>query len=247
MRCIIIDDEVNAIKALRWEIENYLPELTIVSTFNSALDALEYLKSHPAPDLVFLDIEMPEMNGFDFINNVPDREFEIIFTTAYSEFALEAIKKEAVDYLLKPIDSEDLIKAIEKLKKRIGPNQNAHITTEALKTIKAYNANESDKVKISFDGKINFMKPDEIVYLMSDGNYSKLYLQDGKEILLTFKLKEMQQELPEKYFFRVHKSYIINVQKISSFYKNENFIVLNEKINIPLARSRKAEFISKYL
>lgn len=245
MRCIIIDDETNAIKALRWEIENYLPEMTIQATFDSAVVALNYLKTNDAPDLVFLDIEMPDMNGFDFINKVPDRNFEIIFTTAYSEFALEALKKEAVDYLLKPIDSEDLVNAIGKLKKRMGKNhqENFNQTLEALKNL----SSESNKIKISFNGKINFMNPEEIIYLQSDGNYSKLFLQNGKEVLITHKLKVMEEELPENHFFRVHKSYIINVKKITSFYKNENFIVLNEKINIPLARSRKAEFVNKYL
>jgi len=243
MQCIIIDDELNAIKALRWEIENNLPELQIIATFESAVEALRYLKMHNSPDLVFLDIEMPDMNGFDFINNLPKRNFEIIFTTAYSEFALEALKKEAVDYLLKPIDSEDLVASMEKLKNRIGRSR----INETLQAIKNFSPSKEEKIKISFDGKINFMRPEEIVYLMSDGNYSKLFLQNGKEVLVTHKLKEMQQELPESHFFRVHKSYIINVQKITSFYKNENFIVLNEKINIPLARSRKSEFISKYL
>lgn len=247
MRCIIIDDEINAIKALRWEIENYVPDLEIVATFDSAVQALEYLKTHEAPDLAFLDIEMPEMNGFDFIDNLTNRNFEIIFTTAYSEFALEALKKEAIDYLLKPIDSEDLIASIEKLKKRLGHNTINENITQTLKALKSYSSQDTEKIKINFDGKINFMNPEELIYLMSDGNYSKLFLQNGKEVLITHKLKELQKELPERYFFRVHKSYIINVRKITSFYKNENFIVLNEKINIPLARSRKSEFISKYL
>lgn len=245
MRCIIIDDEFNAIKALRWEIENFIPELKVQATFESANLALDYLKTHEAPDLVFLDIEMPEMNGFDFIENVPHRKFEIIFTTAYSEFALDALKKEAVDYLLKPIDTEDLINAINKLKKRLG-NIRQDDLNQTLKALKNF-SHESEKIKITFNGKINFMNPEEIIYIQSDGNYSKLFLQNGKEILITYKLKVMEESLPETHFFRVHKSYIINVNKITSFYKIENFIVLNEKINIPLARSRKAEFINKYL
>lgn len=247
MRCLIIDDEVNAIKALRWEIENFVPELEIVETFGSATDALEYLKSNPAPDLVFLDIEMPGMNGFEFIEQVPEHKFEIVFTTAYSEFALEAIKKEAVDYLLKPIDAEDLKTTLEKLKKRYAKRPAQDNLTQTMDAIKNLNSIESEIIKITFDGKINFMKPEEVIYLMSDGNYSKLYLQNGKEVLLTYKLKEMQAILPQKYFFRVHKSYIINIQKITSFYKNESYLVLNKNINIPLARSRKADFIEKYL
>lgn len=247
MHCLIIDDEVNAIKALRWEIENFVPELKIDGAFGSAKEALAYLKSNPAPDLVFLDIEMPEMNGFEFIEQVPQREFEIVFTTAYSEFALEAIKKEAVDYLLKPIDSDDLKATLKKLNNRLSKRQKPEGFSQTLDAIKQLSPHESEKIKITFDGKINFMKPEEVIYLMSDGNYSKLYLQNGKEVLLTYKLKEMQAILPQKYFFRVHKSYIINIQKITSFYKNESYLVLNKNINIPLARSRKADFIEKYL
>ncbi|MDO5656281.1 MAG: LytTR family DNA-binding domain-containing protein [Flavobacteriaceae bacterium] len=245
MNAIIIDDEINAIKSLRWEIEHYVPEINIVKTFESVKEAIEYLNKNQERILVFLDIEMPEMNGFDFLHLFPERHFEVIFTTAFSEFALDAIKTEALDYLLKPIDSDDLIKAVEKLKKR---NHSADFSLQLKDTLKEIqDSSHQDKVKINYSGKIDFVEPAEIIYIVSEGNYSRIFFENRPEVLITYKLIDLQKDLPAKHFFRVHKSYIINVNKITSFFKNQNFIQLNNRINIPLARSRKSEFLKKYL
>lgn len=245
MKAIIIDDEINAIKSLRWEIEHYTPQVQVIQYFESPKNAVKFLQNNAHIELVFLDIEMPEMNGFDFIKKFEKREFEVIFTTAYSEFALEALKNEAVDYLLKPIDSDDLIKAVEKVKKR---NSNYDIDEKIKKTFSQINQlHHKEKIKISHNGKIDFIEPKDIVYLMAEGNYCHLYLENQKHILLTCKIKEMEMDLPAKYFFRVHKSYIINVDKITSYLKNDSYIQLNKTINVPLARSRKSEFLEKYL
>lgn len=248
MKAIIIDDEINAIKSLRWEIEHYVPEVKVVETFESARDAITYLDTylelHQTPHLVFLDIEMPQMNGFDFIKHFPERNFEIIFTTAYSDFALEAIKNEAVDYLLKPIDSDDLSHAVEKAKKRINHED---FSQKIQDTLQKFNGSANiSKIKINYGGKIDFVEPHEIVYIASEGNYCRIYFENKKEILITSKLKDINKELPAKHFFRSHKSYIINVNKITSYYKNQQFIMLNNTIDIPLARARKKEFIETY-
>lgn len=245
MKAIIIDDEINAIKSLRWEIEHYLPEIKIIKTFQSPLQAIDYLQTANVPDLVFLDIEMPEMNGFDFIRHFPERHFEIIFTTAYSEFALEALKNEAVDYLLKPIDSEDLIQSIEKLKKRLTSHDLHQTLSNTIRKMQP--GIQREKIKISYDSKVDFFEPEEIIYIHAEGNYSRIFLENNRQILITSKIKELENDLPEAVFFRVHKSYIINIDKISSYHKLENFIELNKKVNIPLARSRKTAFLQKYL
>lgn len=246
MNVLIIDDEINAIKALRWEIEHYTPQLKVIEVFESAVAATRFIRENPQVDLVFLDIEMPEMNGFEFLKQFKKRNFEVIFTTAYSEFALEALKNEAVDYLLKPIDSDDLMKAVEKVSKRLQPSNT--LNSEIQQTLNEFRKLPRDeKVKISHNGKIDFVEVGEIIYIQSEGNYSRIFMENGKEILLTCKIKELEESLPVKHFFRVHRSYIVNVFKITSFLKNENFLQINKKINIPLARSRKAEFTTKYL
>ena len=246
MNAIIVDDEINAIKSLCWEIEHFVPDIHIIKTFESPETAVDYLENGNQPDIVFLDIQMPEMSGLEFIRRFPNREFQVIFTTAYSEFALEALKNEALDYLMKPIDSDDLIRAVNKMKKR---NKTVQISDKLEKTIKAIGNTDAqkEKIKITHDKKVEFYEPHEIIYFSANGNYTKIHLQNRPEVLMSLSLKDVMDLLPEKHFFRIHKSYIVNVHKITSFLKTENYIQLNNKITVPLARNRKQEFISKYL
>ncbi|WP_299049609.1 LytTR family DNA-binding domain-containing protein [uncultured Polaribacter sp.] len=241
IKAVIIDDEPKAIQSLTWELSNFEEELQIVATFTEPEKALEYLKTSNI-DCLFLDIEMPTMDGFQFLEKIEIKNFAVVITTAYSEYAIAALKKEAVDYLLKPIDSDDLAEAITKIKKY----NNKNITPEKFEDIllKFNNKLHNKKITINTDGKLVFLEPKDIFYVASDGNYATLYLQN-KKMVVTKKLKEINALLPEEHFFRIHNSYIINLHKIKEFLKADGYVVLDNNAKIPVSRQRKSEFLEK--
>lgn len=237
---VIVDDEEKAIQSLSWELTNFSDEIKVVASFTDAHEALAYLDKN-GPDCLFLDIEMPVMDGFQFIQKLNNKEFPVVITTAYNQYAIKALKNEAIDYLLKPIDTDDLKDTIVKIKKFNSRN----FTAEKLESILLnFNANSlKKKVTINTDGKLLFLDSDEILYAESDGNYSTLYLADGQKIVLTKKLKEVNQLLPADSFFRIHNSYIINLNKIKEFLKTDGYVVLQSNHKIPVSRQKKSDFL----
>ncbi|TFG74212.1 MAG: response regulator transcription factor [Flavobacteriales bacterium] len=240
IEAVLVDDEIKALHSLTWELTNFSDEITVGASFTDPIEALHYLESH-TPDCLFLDIEMPSMDGFQFIQKMTNKNFPVVITTAYNQYALKALKNEAIDYLLKPIDSDDLHETIIKIKKHNAKNFSADRLERILLN---FNANLLNKrITINTDGKLLFLEADEILYAESDGNYSTLYLVDGQKILLTKKLKEVNEILPADTFFRIHNSYIINLNKIKEFLKTDGYVVLKSNHKIPVSRQKKADFL----
>ncbi len=240
IEAVIVDDEEKALQSLTWELTNFSNEIKVVASFTNPFEALGYLE-YNTPDCLFLDIEMPTMDGFQFIQKLKNKDFPVVITTAYNQYAIKALKNEAIDYLLKPIDSDDLQDTIIKIRKF-----NArHYTAERLeKILLNFNSNSKDKkITLSTDGKLLFLDSDEILYAESDGNYSTVYLVDGQKIVLTKKLKELNNILPADSFFRIHNSYIINLSKIKEFLKTDGYVVLNSNHKIPVSRQKKSDFL----
>ncbi|AIY12815.1 LytR/AlgR family response regulator transcription factor [Cellulophaga baltica] len=242
LEAVIVDDEIKALQSLTWELTNFSDEIEVVASFTNPIEALEYLeKKENTPDCLFLDIEMPTMDGFQFIQKLKNKEFPVVITTAYNQYAIKAMKHEAIDYLLKPIDSDDLSDTIAKIKKF-----NARtITTDKLeKILLNFNATSlQKKITINTDGKLVFLQSDQILYVESDGNYSTIYLTDGHKIVLTKKLKEVNEILPSECFYRIHNSYIINLNKIKEFIKTDGYIILESNHKIPVSRQKKSDFL----
>ncbi len=240
LQAVIVDDEKKALQSLSWELTNFSDEINVVASFTDPFEALSYL-SNNTPDCLFLDIEMPTMDGFQFIQKLSNKDFPVVITTAYNQYAIKALKNEAIDYLLKPIDTDDLKDTIVKIKKFNAK----HYTADRLeKILLNFNANEKHK-KITFntDGKLVFLESDQILYAESDGNYSTIYLTDGHKIVLTKKLKEVNELLPSDSFFRIHNSYIINLTKIKEFLKTDGYVVLQSNHKIPVSRQKKSDFL----
>ncbi|MHA7864791.1 LytR/AlgR family response regulator transcription factor [Flagellimonas marinaquae] len=240
IEAVIVDDEIKALQSLSWELTNLSDEVDIIASFTDAREALNYLEQN-TPDCLFLDIEMPSMDGFQFIKNLKNKDFPVVITTAYNQYALQALKNEAIDYLLKPIDSDDLEVTLAKIKKYNTKN----LTVERLeKILLNFNSeSQSKKITINTDGKLVFLHSDDILYAESDGNYSTIFLADGQKILLTKKLKEVNSILPENCFFRIHNSYIINLNKIKEFLKTDGYVVLESNHKIPVSRQKKSDFL----
>lgn len=244
IRCILIDDEIKAITSLAFELDQFADRITIVSTFTKARDALAFLDINPV-DVVFLDVEMPNMSGFEFLEQIRDKQFEVVFTTAYNQYAIEAIRKEALDYLVKPIDPIDLEKTLIRIDNAV---QRRH--AEAEKSDKQGDLAEgqvetSRKIKLSYDKKIVFKDPDEIIYCESEGNYCRIILEDGKEIFYTHKLKQVEATFPKNVFFRVHHSFLVNLTKVREYHKNDGYLILTDDTRIPVSRRKRNEVLER--
>lgn len=240
LEAVIVDDEIKALQSLSWELTNLSDEVDIIASFTDAREALDYLEQN-TPDCLFLDIEMPAMDGFQFIKNLKNKNFPVVITTAYNQYALQALKNEAIDYLLKPIDSDDLEETIAKIKKFNSKNLSIDRLEKILLNFNAESQNK--KITINTDGKLVFLNSDDILYAESDGNYSTIFLTDGQKILLTKKLKEVNTLLPQSSFFRIHNSYIINLNKIKEFLKTDGYVVLDSNHKIPVSRQKKSDFL----
>lgn len=237
LKCILIDDEPKALTSLLYELSQFDNRIAVLDTFTNAKDALSFLTENSV-DAVFLDVEMPGMDGFAFLEHFEKRSFDVVFTTAYDTYALKAIQQEVVDYLVKPIDPDDLGKAISKLE---NGSKRDDFSQKILEAIDHFNELKGvqKKVKLSVDRKIVFLDPEEIIYCESDGNYCRVFLEGKKELFLTQKLKYVEEILPDYMFYRVHNSYIINLQKIKEFHKTENYFLLTNNSIIPISRQRK--------
>ncbi len=240
LEAVLVDDEDKALQSLSWELTNFSDEIDVVASFTDPNKALDYLEYH-TPDCLFLDIEMPTMDGFQFIQKLKNKDFPVVITTAYNQYAIKALKNEAIDYLLKPIDSDDLKETIIKIRKF---NSKVYTAEKLEKLLLNFNSKSiNKKVTFSTDGKLLFLDSDDILYAESDGNYSTIYLSDGQKIVLTKKLKEVNELLPGDTFFRIHNSYIINLSKIKEFLKTDGYVILKSNHKIPVSRQKKSDFL----
>ncbi|MCG7500669.1 LytTR family DNA-binding domain-containing protein [Tenacibaculum sp. Mcav3-52] len=244
LRAVIVDDEPKAIQGLSWELSTFENDIEIIETFTIAEKAIKFINENTI-DCLFLDIEMPTMDGFQLLEKLENKNFAIIITTAYNEYAIKALKNQAIDYLLKPIDSDDLEETIGRIKQYYKKNNN---TEKVEKILSSFNKKfNRRKITINTDGKLVFLAQDEILFVESDGNYSTIYTTGtNKKIVVTKKLKEINQLLPEDHFFRIHNSYIINLNKIKEFLKSDGYVVLENNHKIPVSRQRKSDFLEKF-
>ena len=247
LNAILIDDEVNCLKMLEWELKQNCPEVNILGMYDSGKEGLKAINSQN-PDIVFLDIEMPYLNGFELLELVPKIDFEVVFTTAYDEYAVKAIRISAIDYLLKPIDGEDLNKAIgriiEKRKHKIG-SENINFFKEQLKDNRQ---NSVTTIALpTYEGYI-FVQLSDIIYCQSDNNYSNVVMKDKKKILISRTLKEVAEMLQEQpNFFRCHNSFLINLNEIKTFVKADGgYLVMSNDDKVKVSRGKKDELLSKF-
>lgn len=239
---VIVDDELSAIESLVWELKHFNTDISVVAQFTNPEEAIDYLTTNN-PDCLFLDIQMPTMDGFQFLNKFPKRDFAVVITTAYNEYAIKALKHEAIDYLLKPIDSDDLQETVKKIKK-YKLKQKSELNFEL--AFEQFNERfNKKKVTINTDGKLIFLDVDDILLVSGDGNYSTIELANNQKIVVTKKLKEVNSLLPQDHFFRIHNSYIINLNHLKEFIKSDGYVVLSNSKKIPVARQRKSDFLEK--
>jgi two-component system, LytTR family, response regulator len=241
LRAVIIDDEQKGIDALKMLIEQYTEDVRVVASATMASKAFELIENY-APEILFLDIHMPEMNGFELLEKLNRRNFNLVFTTAHEEYALKALKNNAMDYLLKPIDRQELRFAISKIKAKLSEPGQDSLAYNKLTTY--LGQNNKNKLLINSKTGIESIDVNDIIFFESRSNYTCIYLTHSKSILTSKTLKEFEIQLcvDDKSFVRVHHSYIINLNKVQRFIKNEELIVMQDNQKVPLAKSRKQEF-----
>lgn len=243
MNCIIVDDEPTSVIVLRKLLQQFCPEITIVGEAHSGDEAIELIRQHK-PDLVFLDIEMPFGNAFDLLKRLPVIDFEIIFVTAFDNYAVNAFKFSALDYLLKPVDIDDLKKAVSKAQQRL-KEKNFNQRLENF----LHNVSQAGTHKIALptlEGLV-FFDTNDIINCTAEGPYTVFNFKDGKNLLVTGTLKEFEEMLPENSFCRVHHSHLINIDHIRKYYKGKGgYVEMTNGKTIEVSQRKKDEFLERF-
>ena len=239
LKCIAIDDEPLALR----QIESYIrkiPYLELTASCNNALEAQQFLAGQHA-DLIFVDINMPDLSGVEFVRSLVERPM-VIFTTAYSEYAVEGFKLDAVDYLLKPFSFADFSRSAAKANSLYELRHNQRTAPAPAQPEAEAETPDRGKefLSVKADYKVSLVKIREIVYLESEGEYVRMHLADGSTSTTLFRLKNMEAELPADSFMRIHRSYIVNLRRIKSFVKGRVF--LSDTDCVPIGENYKEAF-----
>lgn len=240
LKTVIVDDEINALEALEWKLNRYIENIQIIKC-DSPSKAIEVIEKEN-PDLVFLDIEMPEMDGFTMLKQLSNKNFDLIFTTAHDEFALKAIKVSAIDYLLKPVDKDELIGAVEKVKASRKGSKLEDKLTSLFSNLKEKN----DKISLAADGKIYLLDRGDIIMLKSDKSYTTVFLVNDKSIVVSKTLKEVEKKFDFPEFFRVHNSYLVNMNHVKEYLKGMGGeLIMSNGMSAGISRNKKNELLEK--
>ncbi|WP_336515097.1 LytTR family DNA-binding domain-containing protein [Pollutibacter soli] len=247
-RAVIIDDETHSIETLKWKLENYCPDVTVIASFTDPAEGVRFLKQNEI-DILFLDIEMPMLNGFDVLEEVGQSiTFDVIFITAYDNFGIQAVKFSALDYLLKPVQNKELKEAIEKHLRKAQPNIPNRQLEVLMENVHAEKRGKTGKIALASRDIIEFVNPEEIIVCTSNSNYTEVYLSDGRKKVISKTLKEFEDMLVPFHFFRPHHSHLINLSEVKEFIRGDGgFLVMKNKMKIPVSKSKKDELMSQLL
>jgi two-component system LytT family response regulator len=243
---ILIDDEARSRQNLRQLLGEYCPDIDIIAEASSATEALALIGRHQ-PDLLFLDIEMGELSGFDLLRMLQTPQtFELIFVTAFDRYGIQAVKACAIDYLLKPINIVELCNAVNKASRQIGPKKENEKLRELMANIDR--RDEDQRIAVPLADKIEFIPVSKILRLEAEGNYTHFYLDEGKHHLVCRTLKEYQELLERHQFIRTHQSHLINFKKIAAYVKKDGgYISMEDGSTVPISRQKKDEVLSRIL
>ena len=238
IKAILVDDELHGLETLSILLTDYCPDVKVMEKCSSAKKALEAINKIK-PDLVFLDIEMPIMNGFELLEQFEQIPFSVIFTTSYDQYAIKAIRFSALDYLLKPVDPKELIAAVNKVnnKKHTPTNEQLQMLMNQLQ----HKESKFTKIAVPTSEGFELIPADNVIRCEADDNYTHLYLKNKTKIIASRTLKEMEEQLKEfSYFIRVHHSYIVNLNEVVKYVRGEGgYLVMTDESTVNVSRSRK--------
>ncbi|WP_460220216.1 LytR/AlgR family response regulator transcription factor [Psychroserpens sp. MEBiC05023] len=242
---VLIDDEPMALNSLKRMLSKHCPELTVIGETINPEEAI-LLINNKKPDLLFLDIAMPRLDGFELLNRIDYKNAQVIFITAYDEYALQAFKTAAADYLLKPVDKDELIAAVTKVSKSLESDTTQNYLTELFERLQNNNKRVSTIGLPTMEG-LDFIKTENIIYCHSDGNYTEIYLENKHKLLVTRKLKFMEEKLDATQFVRVHNSYVINLNYVKKYIKGRGgTLIMSNGSSIPVSVRKKNDFLDSF-
>ena len=233
LTAIIVDDELHGRENLKKILENYCREINVLGVADSVVTAKE-LVNRFNPDVVFLDISMPVLDGFDFLHEFDERNFMVVFVTAHEEFGIKAVKAGAADYILKPVNIKELKQTIKKLLS----NHNKNLKTE--------HSDETDKLIVPSSHGFQILPFDDIIRIEADGSYAKVVIKSGKTTIVSRTLKDFEDTLPKEIFFRIHKSHLINMNYIKEYSNHGgSYLTMTDGSKIEISRRKAPDFVQK--
>lgn len=245
IRCILIDDESNSLEMMEWLLKTYCPQVKIEAMCNSAKKGIEAIHQHK-PDLVFLDIEMPRMNGFDMLEQFDKLFFDVVFCTAYDQFAIKAFKYSALNYLLKPVDPDELKETIRRIENRRSAPSKEQIEL-LFQNIKQTTKPTAARIALTTGDGMIFVPTRDILYCHAESNYTNVMLAGGKKVLVSKILKEIDEALSGPDFYRIHNSYLVNLNHITKYVRGDGgYVVMADGATVSISRSRRQEFMEMF-
>ena len=245
IKAIIVDDEPNCCKTLSLLLDRYCPDVQLTGVFNNGSEGLQAIHSL-SPDLVFLDVQMPKMNGFEMLQKLPSVNFHLIFTTSFDQYALKAFRFSAIDYLLKPVDREELQKAVQKVLQR----SEIPVTEQLQVLLQKINhpASSIHKVALPTMEGLQMIPLQSIISCEADDNYTTLILKDNKKIVVSCTLKLIEEMLEDHSFIRVHRSFLVNIDEVEKYVKADGgYVVMSNGTHVYISRNKKEELMKKLL
>jgi two-component system, LytTR family, response regulator len=243
LKAILVDDELENLHGMRIKLEMTCPEVEVSGSFTRPEDALHLLRT-TSPDILFLDVEMPGMNGFDLLEALPIRNFEVVMVTGYSEFAIKALKANAIDYLLKPVDIDELRIAVNRVLEKKEKEALLDKKMDALSNMLKAGQQQNGKLTLHSAREVHFVQISQIIRLAAENNYSIFYMANGKRITVSKTLGDFEEILTAQHFYRIHKSHLINLNYLVKLEKSDlPFVVMTDGSEIEVSVRRKAEFL----
>ena len=245
LSAVIIDDEAGSIKALEWELKLFEELVEVIGTTQDPVKGLDMIASL-APDLLFLDIEMPVMNGFELLERTKDFEGHVIFTTAYDKFAVKAFEVSALDYLLKPVVEEELARVIEKVRGTLHTDHFQQKLEFLLSEMRKQDP-ELRTIVVPTAESLEFISVDTITRFEADSNYTRIHRTEGKELLISKTMKHLERMVEGMGFYRIHNSHLVNVRYIKRLLRGEpGCIVMRDGTTLPIARGRRNSLLDQF-
>ncbi|HTE34587.1 MAG TPA: LytTR family DNA-binding domain-containing protein [Chryseolinea sp.] len=242
--CVLVDDEPKNLENLKILLEDFCENVNVLALCQNVDEGIQAIQKFK-PDIVFLDIQMQRETGFDLLVKINPVNFEVIFITAHSEYAIKAFKFSAIDYLLKPIDIEELKRALEKVERKLNFNISGRLEQffQNLKPVVGQNFN----LAIPTSDGLSFVKIENIIYCEASSNYTMIFTNDGKKYTVSRTLKEYEELLNDHHFFRIHNSFLVNLNCIKKYVRGEGgYVVMHNDVSLDVSKRRKEAFLSKF-